>query len=127
MLQEYGWTLWFLIPLSIPVMGLLYLAACALADRETSFPMALVLGSITFFTSFPLGWWLVWARWEGRNSETPKLASAPCTRWAWLAAFLASWLYWQRRRHAPRLPGGASSRGCRYPLLRCCCGCCWEP
>jgi hypothetical protein len=60
MLEEYAWTLWFLIPLSIPVMGVLYLAACALSDRETSFVGAMVFGSLTFFASFPLGWWLVW-------------------------------------------------------------------
>ena len=59
MLEEYAWTLWFLIPLSIPVMGILYLAACALSDRDTSFVSAMLFGSITFFASFPLGYWLV--------------------------------------------------------------------
>ena len=60
MLEEYAWTLWFLVPLSIPVMGVLYLAACALSDRETSFVGAMLFGSVTFFASFPLGYWLVW-------------------------------------------------------------------
>lgn len=90
MLQEYGWTLWFLVPLSVPVMGLLYLAACALADRETTFPAALVLGSITFFVSFPLGWWLVWLL--GGQETNPEARFGTLHTLGVAVALLTSWL-----------------------------------
>jgi len=90
MLQEYAWTLWFLVPLSIPVMGLLYLAACALADRETSYPAAVGLGWFTFLISFPLGWWLVGLL--AQREATPEARFGAMHTLGVVLAILASWL-----------------------------------
>ena len=59
MWEQYAWTLWFILPLTPPVMGALFLAACALSDREVSLPSAAGLGSVTFLGSAALGLWLV--------------------------------------------------------------------
>lgn len=90
MVEEYAWMLWFILPLTPPVMGLLFLAACALADRETSLPAAAGLGSATFLASAALGLWLV--PLLGSQDAQPGIAFGSMHILGIGAALVGSWL-----------------------------------
>src|SRR5829696_1373541 len=89
MLEQYAWTLWFIVPLSLPVLGLVYLAACALADRETGFLPSIGLGSATFYASLGVGWVLMTQL--GKQETRPEVSFGPLHLAGAALGLLASW------------------------------------
>jgi hypothetical protein len=88
MLGDYTWTLWILIPLSVPVMGILYLAACALADRNEPFLPCLAYGTVTFYVSLGVGWLI----YSSMAPPVTNFNQFGATNWAAVGlALLASW------------------------------------
>ena len=88
MLGDYTWTLWILIPLSVPVMGILYLAACALADRHEPFLPCLAFGTATFYVSLGVGWLI----YSSMAPPVTNFNQFGATNWAAVGlALLASW------------------------------------
>jgi hypothetical protein len=90
MLQDYAWTLFISIPLGVPLLALVYLSACALANRETTFLKSLILGPTTFAISLLVGWLLVVQM--GKMEERPDISFGPMHAAGAGLGILASWL-----------------------------------